>query len=55
MLKLSFDFHFVCMVFLAMVSTVRRTVVFPFVIFIPDVSPSKQSEGDSGLENEIFL
>lgn len=43
-IMLFFDFQFVHMVFLAMVNAIRRTVVFSFVMLIPDVSLCKQRE-----------
>lgn len=42
---------------MVMVSTVRRIIVFSFVMLIPDVSPGKQSEEESGTvysERDLF-
>lgn len=41
--------HTVSVIFLEIVSNVRRTIVFSFVMLIPDVSLANQSEGEGGM------
>lgn len=45
---LFFDFQYVSMVYLVKFSTVGRTIVFSFVMLIPDVSLSNQNQSESG-------